>query len=513
MAEALQIICAALIIAAVVFFIVRNRKAQFGATTGQMILSVIQIILCGWFFALCISDILDIPVSFSPERLILMIVYALAFLALTIFTLFTQHKESSIHLRLVFFAVILLIAVQCFVFPYGTEDIVRRIFEILEGAVVFGLLVAFIFKMEDASFTGSGLVIATILEFIVAAANAFIPFASITADLQPVDVPLNYAALFMRPVLFASLTLSYRVWLNRRGVTDWISPENPFYKLSHIFIRPYSDGAELVEKKDMRTSILAIVLHVLSTGSFFYLLLIKTDGLIQNLMNWISQGAGEMLRKLTDIVIGFLHDTIVSWIGMIPDIGEALHDPAQQLVDNGITSLSGQGQIYVDAFFQDLARALRLPSLIILAGGIVMAFILVLVLFLLIWAMLKITKHKWCSFKGAFCLTAVRSTVTIPFAIVSALLACYNPLFGIILFALAIFWSMGHLYTAIMAGADRTSGNRSAAWFPPILIIMYLLTAAVMIAVIIYTGVTLYYQLSDMANFYISYFSDLFAGL
>ena len=129
------------------------------------------------------------------------------------------------------------------------------------------------------------------------------------------------------------------------------------------------------------------------------------------------------------------------------------------------------------------------------------------------WAMLKITKHKWCSFKGAFCLTAVRSTVTIPFAIVSALLVCYNPLFGIILFALAIFWSMGHLYTAIMAGADRTSGNRSAAWFPPILIIMYLLTAAVMIAVIIYTGVTLYYQLSDMVNFYISYFSDLFAGL
>ena len=109
MAEALQIICAALIIAAVVFFFFFFRKAQFGATTGQMILSVIQIILCGWFFALCISDILDIPVSFSPERLILMIVYALAFLALTIFTLFTQHKESSIHLRLVFFAVILLI--------------------------------------------------------------------------------------------------------------------------------------------------------------------------------------------------------------------------------------------------------------------------------------------------------------------------------------------------------------------------------------------------------------------
>ena len=35
-------------------------------------------------------------------------------------------------------------------------------------------------------------------------------------DFQAVDIPLNHAALFMRPVLFASLALAYRFWLERR---------------------------------------------------------------------------------------------------------------------------------------------------------------------------------------------------------------------------------------------------------------------------------------------------------
>ena len=76
--------------------------------------------------------------------------------------------------------------------------------------------------------------ISFVLELLIAIGNVVVPFSSITDDFQPVDIPLNYAALFMRPVLFASLTLSYRVWLNRRNRMEWVSKENCFYKLFQI---------------------------------------------------------------------------------------------------------------------------------------------------------------------------------------------------------------------------------------------------------------------------------------
>ena len=50
------------------------------------------------------------------------------------------------------------------------------------------------------------------LLIIVAIENVAVPMSSITDDFQLVDIPLNYASLFMRPVLFASLTLTYSVW-------------------------------------------------------------------------------------------------------------------------------------------------------------------------------------------------------------------------------------------------------------------------------------------------------------
>ena len=512
MADFVQIICAVLIVAAAVFYIYRSVKRPAGESRLQMVLAVFQVLLCGWFFALCISDVLDIQVNFSLMRLILDICYALAFLAITIYTLFLRHKENSWYFKSIICAFLLLIVLQCFVFPYGTEDIVLRIFEYVEGAVVFGLLIAILFKLENASFTASSLIIALILELIVAVENVLMPFSSITDDFQAVDIPLNYLSLFMRPVLFASLALAYRAWLNRRNRTDWISQENCFHRLTQIFIRPYTAGARLVEDKAVGTSILAVLLHVLSSGTFFYLLVTKTDGLIQQLVTWLRDGAGDMIRSLTDTVISFLHTHVVSWIGTIPVIGEAFQEPARGLASDGVTSLSTQAQTYVDAFFQDLAQSLKLPSLLAFGVSALIVAVLIMLLVLMIWAMLKITKHKWCSFRQAFCLSAIRSTVTVPFAIVSGLLVCINPLYGIILFAFAIFWSMGHMYTTIMAGADQTSGNRSAAWFPPILILMYLLTAAVMIAVIVLAGWTLYNQVSDLAVHYINAITALFTG-
>ena len=217
MAITFQIVGSLLIIAALILFLKKTDRIKTGASKGQIILACWQVLLCGWFFALCLSDSLDFSVNFSYVRFSLNIFYALAFLSIGIYALFMKHRKNDKDLKMVVFAFIALIGVQCFIFPYETEVEFWRIFEAVEGAVVFGILIAVLLKIYDASFCKKVLLIATILEFVVAFENTVIPISSITDDFQIVDIPLNYASLFMRPVLMASLALSYRVWLDGRA--------------------------------------------------------------------------------------------------------------------------------------------------------------------------------------------------------------------------------------------------------------------------------------------------------
>ena len=222
MAIAFQVICLILIIIAALFFIQKNKSGNLKATKGQNALVVFQIILCGWYFSLCLSDFLDIQVSFSLERLVVNIFYIISFLAITIYVHFYRFKEEAIYFKGVIWAYLVLVIVQCFVFPYGNEDRLLQIFENVEGAVIFGLLIALLLKLEDARFGQRCLIVITVFELIVAVENTIVPFASIKNDFQAIDIPLNYASLFMRPVLFASLALAYRVWLERRGLVKEI---------------------------------------------------------------------------------------------------------------------------------------------------------------------------------------------------------------------------------------------------------------------------------------------------
>ena len=216
MAVLFQVVGTILIIVAVIYFIRKNDRSVTGASKAQMFLAGFQIVLCGWFFALCLSDVLDVCVNFSPVRFILNVIYGIAFLAISIYTLFNKYKRDDKYLKTVIGAFILLFGVQCFVFPYETEQEPLRIFEALEGAVVYGLLIAILIKLDDEKFCQKSLFAATVLELAVAVENVIVPFATITEDFQTIDIPLNYAALFMRPVLMASLALTYRVWLDRK---------------------------------------------------------------------------------------------------------------------------------------------------------------------------------------------------------------------------------------------------------------------------------------------------------
>lgn len=44
--------------------------------------------------------------------------------------------------------------------------------------------------------------------------NDVVTMASITEDIQIIDIPMNYAALYMRHVIFSSLALIYHIWLD-----------------------------------------------------------------------------------------------------------------------------------------------------------------------------------------------------------------------------------------------------------------------------------------------------------
>ena len=67
---AFQIVSVILIIGAVLLFLKRSSRNTM-ITKFQKTLAVFQIVLCGSFFALCLSDVLDIRVSFSAVRVFL----------------------------------------------------------------------------------------------------------------------------------------------------------------------------------------------------------------------------------------------------------------------------------------------------------------------------------------------------------------------------------------------------------------------------------------------------------
>ena len=213
MGTVFQIISVILIIGAVFLFWAKISNETM-ITKGQRALDVFQIVLCGGFFALCLSDVLDIRVSFSAVRVFLNVFYALAFLSLTAFGLSDLKQKKQKHIRMAVCFCAALIAAQCFVFPYDAKNEFIRICEAVEGIAVFTMLILLAAKISNEKYGQSALLVIVLLEFATAVLNTVLPMASITEDIQRIDVPMNYLSLYMRPVIFSTLALIYRVWLD-----------------------------------------------------------------------------------------------------------------------------------------------------------------------------------------------------------------------------------------------------------------------------------------------------------
>ena len=213
MAVVFQIVSVILIIGAVFLFL-KKSSGNTMITKFQKALAVFQIVLCGGFFALCLSDVLDIRVSFSAVRLFLNIFYALAFLSLAAFALSDLRKKKQKHIRMVVCFCAALIAAQCFVYPYDAENEFIRICEAAEGIAVFTMLILLAAKISNEKYGQNALLVIVLLELAIAVLNTVLPMASITEDIQRIDIPMNYLSLYMRPVIFSSLALIYRIWLD-----------------------------------------------------------------------------------------------------------------------------------------------------------------------------------------------------------------------------------------------------------------------------------------------------------
>ncbi len=216
MGIAFQVVGVILIIGAV-FLFWKMASGQAMLTKVQRALSVFQIVLCGGFFALCLSDVLDIKANFSVVRLFMNLFYALAFLSLTAFALSNLQQHKQKHIRIIVCVCAALIAVQCFVFPYDANNAFKRIFEAVEGIAVYTMLLILMTRINDEKYGQSALWVIVLLELAVAVLNTVYPMASITEDIQSVDIPMNYLSLYMRPAIFASLALIYRIWLDQKN--------------------------------------------------------------------------------------------------------------------------------------------------------------------------------------------------------------------------------------------------------------------------------------------------------
>ncbi len=211
------IISILIVIGAVIGFVRTPRMSRRKATTRQMAIAIFQMGMCGSFFAMSLSDFLDLGVDYTWQRFVMMILYDTAYLMLIIYVVGFSANKNSAFLRYVIYACIVLMTAQTLIFPYGSESPSKRYFELVAGLCVIVLLVVVAWKMQNPTVGSVCFLVIILLELAVAIWNVIDPLDFVVNDIQQEDVPLNYVMLFLRPVLFTSLSVAYRAWLDRHG--------------------------------------------------------------------------------------------------------------------------------------------------------------------------------------------------------------------------------------------------------------------------------------------------------
>ena len=210
-----KIVSLVFILLVLFIYLLKYKKTGEKASKLQLLIALVQLIICTYFFALCVSDFFEISKHFSLERLVADIFCDIAYLLLIVYLLFYNRKEEEGYFKVVLWAAINYIGVQSFVVPYRSGISVMKIFETIEGAAVYGILIAMVLNLRKATFCKKCILIVIALEMIVSILNVFMPIKSVEVEYRSIDIFLNLQALFVRPVLFGSIALAYLAWFDR----------------------------------------------------------------------------------------------------------------------------------------------------------------------------------------------------------------------------------------------------------------------------------------------------------
>ena len=141
----------------------------------------------------------------------------------------SKKKEKLVTVIAVLATAVLMIVTVAMIMIYNnggmSEDSMYMASGVLSSSmffvvIVYALLIILALHPDNTRFNNMSLAIIVLLELAVAIESSAVPMASTIEDFQAVDIPLNYAALYMRPAFFASLALAYRVWCVRRKAAE-----------------------------------------------------------------------------------------------------------------------------------------------------------------------------------------------------------------------------------------------------------------------------------------------------
>ena len=272
-----------------------------------------------------------------------------------------------------------------------------------------------------------------------------------------------------------------------------------FRSLAGVLLHPYSEGEAFVDSRNTKASVLAVVMHALCSGLFFLTFFSRVDTAVHSFILQLTEKPEAALEAISENSYVFLDSKVLIWVEKIPVIGERLRDSSEKLIQNGITVITESVQNWIDNFSRELSESMRFSLGMPFGLGLLLSLTISIVFILLLVVFLKILRHRWGGFSNALSLSAIRSTVMIPFALLSILLTLIHPVLGIFVFSLGLLWCMLHVYTTLLSAADKKSGDRAALFYPVLFLIVYLLTAAAAAVILILTFAAAVQNLNNLA--------------
>lgn len=271
----------------------------------------------------------------------------------------------------------------------------------------------------------------------------------------------------------------------------------PVKTLPKLIVKPVTCGPDFVKKKHKGASFLAVALHALA-GAFFVISLFHSiNTALMNMMLELGNKVSEGLQGLAGTLQGFLENTIIKLISMIPGIGEGLGAALNNASGEGLNHLARYYSLEVSNSLGKLYEGIKLPEglgfVLALAGSFIASMIMVLV----IKIFLKMTSHPMRKKGESLPIAALRSMIAIPILVISAVFAMFSPILGLLIYGLVFIFEMVYIFALLIRSADARSADRLSILFPLFVLIALGVSALAIGIVAVGSGASIYVKASE----------------